>query len=120
VFAIVGLLFAVGVGVVYAGALVESRWTGSLAPCSRVKDNDNSTFQTGRASMRWLPPMVHCRFDHTPNDSPNARELPSADKDQFAPAGVALAGIVALCLSLFAGLVVAGTRLASRRQRFRT
>jgi hypothetical protein len=50
----------------------------------------------------------------------NARELPSADKDQFAPAGVALAGIVALCLSLFAGLVVAGTRLASRRQRFRT
>jgi hypothetical protein len=117
VFAIAGLLVVVCVGVVSTGTLVESRWTGSMASCSRVTDKDNSTFQNGRASMRWLPPLIHCHFENTTSGPLSVRELPSADKNHFALVGVAFAGLVALCLSLLAGLVVASARLVYRRRR---
>lgn len=97
------------IGVVYLGTLVESTWTGAVAPCSRAIDEDSSSFQYGTASIQVFPPLVHCEFASTANDPLAVSKLPPATTDQFAYLGVGLIAVIVLVLgglSLVVALIV--------------
>ena len=89
-----------------AGTLAQSRWNSDLSTCSRATDADGSTVQEGKASMRWIPPLIHCRFEGAAGYFEGAaREIPSAEVDHVSFFGVAIAIIVSFALVLAYAIV---------------
>jgi hypothetical protein len=106
---VTGVLLLVAVVAIFAGTILESRWTGSMESCTR--SIDDSTIQDGQASMRWIPPVIHCRFESTVGNAESARALASAEEDHFAWFGVT----IALMVSFAPLLVFASIRLLRSR-----
>ena len=102
---LIGVVLGLGAVVLLSGTVVETRWTGSMQPCTRAIDNDNSTFQNGEASMRWIPPRIHCTFDSIAGH-------PQKTSNEFAFFGVALSGLVAAAALVLAFLAWFMVRIA--------
>jgi hypothetical protein len=100
--AVLGILVVAGVIVLWGGTFAATRVSGDLiGPCHRALDSDDSTSQTGHASMRWIPPRVHCAFSADPSYGKAA-----GSEDHVAGVGilltfgfVAVVVLVALALS---------------------
>jgi hypothetical protein len=109
---LIAITLGLGVVVLLSGTVVESRWTGAMQPCTRAVDNDNSTFQDGQASMRWIPPRVHCTFARIAGH-------PRETTDEFALFGVALSGLgvaLLLVLAFWMWVIARIARSARKRQ----
>jgi hypothetical protein len=101
---------------VYGGTLIESRWTGSMAPCTRATDIDGSTLQTGTPTMRWVPPVVHCRFTSTTGGQESAVSLPVASASHVAVRGIVAIAALECVIAAVAGAIAVGLRRSRRWQ----
>jgi hypothetical protein len=100
--------------IAYSGTLTESKWSGSLAPCTRATDIDGSTRQSGTAAMQWMPPMVRCRYSRT-DASESPVVLAPAEANEFATLGIAFVAVVLLVVSAPVIAVSVGIRRTRRR-----
>jgi hypothetical protein len=100
----------------YGGTFMETRWSGTLAPCTRSTDIDGSTWQNGVATMRAFPPAVHCRFVSTIGDPESARDLPAAASQHVALLGIVSVAAVECAVAAILGTVAIGVRRNRRWQ----
>src|SRR4051812_1044504 len=93
---------------------MESRWTGSMASCQRSTDPDNSSFEVGEASMRWIPPAVVCEYGvYYLGDE---RLVSSAD-ETVAVVGIVVVTFIVGCLAILATFVLALRSFVRRTRR---